>query len=273
MRQGLAAAAVALVIYVLTLAPGLTEIDAGELAGVAATLGVAHPSGYPLFSIVGRGWTLLPWPLRTITAMNFFSAVLAAGAVFLVHRTIRDLLPPGRPREIGAWTGSLAFGLNGTMWSVATVTEVHALQMFLDAAFLHAIVRAGLWGGRPFKESAFLAACYLGGLCLTNHLTSALLLPGFGLALWLRRRHVTPRILAAGAGAGLLGLSVYAFLPIRAAQFPVFSSCRRSFSTMRGAFLCRCMLMKLKRSRSSSMISWDESVEPSSTSTISIDPR
>jgi hypothetical protein len=154
--------------------------------------------------------------------MNLFSAVLAAGAVFLVHRTIRDLLPPGLPREVGAWTGSLAFALNGTMWSVATVTEVHALQMFLDAALLHAIVRAGLWGRRPFKESAFLAACYLGGLCLTNHLTSALLLPGFGLALWRRRADVTPRILAAGVGAGILGLTVYAFLPIRAAQFPVF---------------------------------------------------
>jgi hypothetical protein len=222
------AAGVALAVYLATMAPGLTEIDAGELAGVAATLGVAHPSGYPLYSVVGRAWNLLPWPMRTILAMNVLSAVLAAGAVFLVHRTIRDVLPEpaagkGRvARELGAWTGSLAFAMNGTMWSVATVTEVHALQMFLDAAFLHAIVRSGLWGGRRFRESAFLAACYLGGLCLTNHLTSALLWPGFGLALWLRRREVAGRTLAAGLGLAALGVSVYAFLPIRSAQFPVF---------------------------------------------------
>jgi hypothetical protein len=222
MRQALVAAAVALAVYLVTMAPGLTEIDAGELAGVAATLGIAHPSGYPLFAIVGRAWTLVPWPLRTIGAMNLLSAVLAAGAVFLVHRTIRDLLPGKRAGDVGAWTGALAFAFERTMWSVATVTEVHALQMFLDAAFLHAIVRAGLWGRRAFRPRAFVAACYFGGLCLTNHLTSALLLPGFGLALWARRRELGPRLVAEGFGAGLLGFSVYAFLPIRAAQFPVF---------------------------------------------------
>jgi len=222
MRQALLAGAIALTIYASTLAPGLTEIDAGELAGCAATLGVAHPSGYPLFAVLGRTWTLLPWPLRTITAMNLLSAVLAAGAVVLVHRTIRELLPEGRARDVGAWTGSMAFALNATQWSVATVTEVHALQMFLDAALLHALVRAGLWGRRPFREGAFLAACYLAGLCLTNHLTSALLLPGFALGLWRRRRDATRRLLALGVGAALLGTSLYAYLPIRAAHFPVF---------------------------------------------------
>ena len=94
----------------------------------------------------------------------------------------------------------MAFALNATQWSVATVTEVHALQMFLDAALLHALVRAGLWGRRPFREGAFLAACYLAGLCLPNHLTSALLLPGCALGLWRRRRDATRRLLALGVG-------------------------------------------------------------------------
>jgi hypothetical protein len=204
----------------------VTEIDSGELAAVAATLGIAHPSGYPLYALVGRVATLLPWPVRTIVVMNALSALLAAGAVFMLYRTVEDLLPgrrrgwSGWPRVAGAGLAALAFAFHPALWSVATVTEVHALQMFLDAALLHAIVRSRLWGAGRFRESAWLLACYLGGLCLTNHLTSALLLPGFLLCTFLRRGSLRPRLLLAGAGLGGLGASAYLFLPIRAAQHP-----------------------------------------------------
>jgi hypothetical protein len=224
-----AAAILALLTYLHTLAPGLTEIDSGELAGVAATLGIAHPSGYPLFAIVGRVWVVLAGVLRPIRAMNVLSALLAAGAVFLVYATVRDAVRPSAARRepgpaalTGAWVGAFAFALNGLLWSVATVTEVHALQMFLDAALLYAVVRAGLWGRGAFCESACLLAFYLCGLCLTNHLTSALLVPGFALGLWRRRRVVTARLLLGGVALALLGASVYAYLPLRSSQFPTF---------------------------------------------------
>jgi hypothetical protein len=223
----LGATGLAFVVYVLTMARGVTEIDAGELAGVAATLGVAHPSGYPLFAILGRVWTEA-WGglgLRTITATNLLSAGLAAAAVGLLFRVLRDLGgdKTGRGAGLaGAAAGALGFAFHRTMWSVATVTEVHALQMFLDAALLHALVRSGLWGTRRFKDSAWLLACYLGGLCLTNHLTSALLLPAFLLGTARRPEARRPALLAAGVALGLLGASVYAFLPIRSAQDPFF---------------------------------------------------
>lgn len=49
-------------LYVLTQAPGLMYTDTGELAAAAYTWGVAHPTGYPLFTLVAHVWTLLPWP-------------------------------------------------------------------------------------------------------------------------------------------------------------------------------------------------------------------
>lgn len=222
MRTALAAGVVALLVYLRTLAPGITEIDSGELAAVAATLGIAHPSGYPLFSMVGRAWTMATAGLRVITWMNILSAVLCAGAVVLLFRVIRDLLPErvGAARTAGAWVGALAFAFHGTLWSVAVVTEVHALQMFLDAALLHAVVRGGLWGRGPVRERALLAGGYFAGLALANHLTAALLLPGVGVAAWLRRKAIRPRVALAAVGAAVLGSSVYAFLPIRSAQHP-----------------------------------------------------
>ncbi|HMB69281.1 MAG TPA: DUF2723 domain-containing protein, partial [bacterium] len=217
-----AATFTALLVYARTLAPGLTEIDSGELSAVAATLGIAHPSGYPLFSVLGRVWTMAT-PLRVITATNLLSAVLAAASVLLLFRVIRDLLPEraGAARTAGAWTGALAFAFHPGLWSVAVVTEVHALQMFLDAALLHAVVRSGLWGGGAFRERAFLFLGYLAGLCLANHLTSALLLPAVAWGAWKCRRSLRPGVLAGAAAMGLLGLSVYLFLPVRSAQQPL----------------------------------------------------
>ena len=197
--------------------------------------------------MLGRAWTLAlaATPLRVIVATNLLSAILAAGAVFLLFRTVRDLIEPrldepgdapGGKRRAGARsrsesvaaiaaaaTAALAFAFHRTLWSVATVTEVHALQMFLDTAWLHAMVRAGLWGRGPFRERTWLLAAYLAGLSLTNHLTSVLLVPAFLLGARRRRAALRPRALFAAVALALLGASAYLYLPIRAAQHPVFN--------------------------------------------------
>ena len=41
----------ALVLYLLTLSPTVNFIDSGELITVGALAGVAHPPGYPLYSL------------------------------------------------------------------------------------------------------------------------------------------------------------------------------------------------------------------------------
>ena len=52
---------VALLVYVLTLCPTVYWEDAGELVTVSHVLGIAHPPGHPLYSILGHLFTLLPW--------------------------------------------------------------------------------------------------------------------------------------------------------------------------------------------------------------------
>ena len=50
-----------LVIYLLTLAREITFTDSGELAAATTTLGIAHPPGYPLFTLVGLAlWLAAP---------------------------------------------------------------------------------------------------------------------------------------------------------------------------------------------------------------------
>ena len=47
------------VTYAITMAPGLMYTDSGELAAACTTLGVAHPTGYPLFTLLGHVWTMM----------------------------------------------------------------------------------------------------------------------------------------------------------------------------------------------------------------------
>ncbi len=84
--------AVSLAIYIMTLTPGLTFTDSGELAGVCVTLGIAHPTGYPLFSIIGHFWSLLPLPMTKIYQLNLFAAVCTAASAAALFNAVLTLL-------------------------------------------------------------------------------------------------------------------------------------------------------------------------------------
>ena len=60
---GVGCFAVTLLIYIQTLAPGLVKADGGELQFVLPNLGVAHPTGYPLYTLLGWLWIQI---IRTI---------------------------------------------------------------------------------------------------------------------------------------------------------------------------------------------------------------
>ena len=69
----------AFAIYVATTVRGLDYVDSGELAAVARTLGIAHPTGYPTFTLLGHLWASVV-PLRPILALNLLAALLAAAS-------------------------------------------------------------------------------------------------------------------------------------------------------------------------------------------------
>jgi len=48
-------------IYLRTLAPSVVGGDTGELITVAYKMGVAHPPGYPLFTLLAKLFTFIPF--------------------------------------------------------------------------------------------------------------------------------------------------------------------------------------------------------------------
>ncbi len=81
--------------YLLTLAPTVQEIDCGELTTAQMTLGICHPTGYPLFTILGFIYSKIPMPFTPSYKMNLLAALWCAlGAVlfFLIAKMLFDRL-------------------------------------------------------------------------------------------------------------------------------------------------------------------------------------
>src|SRR5512132_2849190 len=88
----------ALGLYTATLLPGIGSGDTAEFQRVLPTLGVAHPTGYPLYTILGWLWSWLPLgtPAWRVNLFSAVAASLAVGAVYLVARVI------GQARAVAA---------------------------------------------------------------------------------------------------------------------------------------------------------------------------
>jgi len=78
-------------VYLKTSSPTVTFIDSGELALVCYTLGIPHPTGYPLYALLGKLVTMLPFG-SVIGRLNFLSAIFVAGAVLFLYLSLRKLL-------------------------------------------------------------------------------------------------------------------------------------------------------------------------------------
>lgn len=203
--------AAAFIVYLLTLHPSVDFIDAGELATVAVTLGIAHPTGYPTFTIAAWIWSHLPIG-DEIYRLNIFSALLCAagaGVWYLILRMLFSLprgarknmpakgAPKGRQKQaketesapaadpltpLFSAFGALAIAFGETYWSTALSIEVYSLHCFFLAVVLYYFLRALLFppeaeGSAWRRERHWLLFAFFLGLSFTNHLTTILLAP------------------------------------------------------------------------------------------------
>ena len=215
----------ALGLYVSTLAPSVQPADAGEFQLVSSVLGIAHPPGYPLYTLLGKAFTLLPVG-DAAWRVNLFAAVCAAATLVVVSRTVRRATGSTAAGLLSA----LALGLAPTFWAQGTFANIRSLTALLVALSMHWLLRYGQ--GRDPRCLVAFAVSF--GLGVTHHSSLALLaLPfvAYLVAVDPRlplqpRRWLRP---AAGLGATF---AVLLYLPLRSATNPPFDS--PSVRTLRG---------------------------------------
>jgi hypothetical protein len=210
---GIAAAgvfAVAMVVYVRTLLPGSSFGDWAEMQMIPAQLGVPHPTGYPLYVLLGKAFSLLPIGSIAYRA-NLLSAVAAAGgaaAVVLVSTRLGV-------RPVIAAIAGLTLAVTGTLWLEATFSEMNGLHLLLVALVIH---RALVWRAER-RDSDLRLGGLLAGLSLANHLLAVTVVPIVVLFVLVdaRRRLIERPVLLVQAGLLVLaGVSLYLFIPLRA---------------------------------------------------------
>ncbi|MCP4402619.1 MAG: DUF2723 domain-containing protein [bacterium] len=238
--------------YVNTLAPTVSFFDSGELISAAYTFGVAHPPGYPLYVLLGWGFSKLPIGTSVAYRLNVMSAVFAALAVFTVYWITYVLITwPGGERRIlspddksrpepahmlpplVSMAAAFCFAFSLTHWRHAVIAEVYSLNAFLCGLVVLLLLvwsRANSFdnGRRPdgpgrrttTADWLLYLVAWLFGLGTGNHQTIILFaVPASFLVLCVAPRILLrPKALLLILCSLLLGLSIYSLLPIRAAQ-------------------------------------------------------
>jgi len=231
---------VCLAVYTATLTPSLSYAspDGNELATVPYILGLAHSTGYPLYTWLGKLFTFLP--LGDVAhRVNLMSATLGAAGVALLYVVLRlltsDVVRPASSRLASAFA-ALLFGLSRTFWSQTTIAEVYAPNVFMITLTMALLLwwarveerdraarpAGGPWWRRllPSWRSALLlfafGLCF--GLSLGTHMSDLGFAPAFALFVLL----VSPWTALSPLGSGsalvgfLLGLLQFLWLPLRA---------------------------------------------------------
>ena len=71
------AGVIAFIVYAITLHPSIPGGDSGELIAVAHAPGIAHPPGYPLYTVIGFLWSHIVPAGSIAWRMNLLSAYAA----------------------------------------------------------------------------------------------------------------------------------------------------------------------------------------------------
>lgn len=209
---------VILLIYAVTIAPNVLHIDSGELAAVQITLGIAHPTGYPLFTILGYIFSHIPIPVALIAKMNILAAIWCAlgivAFIFTAELILSNLTHFGieskkerdskkkkkkaqaeqtEPAEqksilpqLSVWlvvftaiSAGFILALNRTYWMQSIGVEVYSLHALLIILIIFFLLKAYL---NKFEEEPNDINWYIFSFVLalgfTNHMTTILILPG-----------------------------------------------------------------------------------------------
>jgi hypothetical protein len=152
--------------YVASMARDLSLYDSGELALAAVQLGLAHPPGQPLHTLLGFAFSKLPFVVP-LMGVGLVSAL--PGALTLVPATsLGQRLLGGRasPAALSGMPWLLAAcALHPCLWEPATRVEVYALATFGALWTLAAaadVAERGLKGGRRGRRMILQLGIALG---------------------------------------------------------------------------------------------------------------
>ena len=188
---------ISFLVYLLTMADTVPYWDSGEFIATSYILGVPHPPGSPLYLIIGRVFSMLPFNPDIAFRVNLISPVVSALAVMYLYLSSVKLISNYRGKirtqmdsiiTFGAsFIGALTFAFTDSHWFNAVEAEVYGFSTFFTAIvvwlILHWMERADEEG----NERYILIIAYMIGLATGVHLLNLLALPFVALIIYFRK--------------------------------------------------------------------------------------
>lgn len=188
---------VSFLVYFDTMAPTVSYWDCGEFIATSYTLGVPHPPGSPLYLIIGRLFSMIPFSDDIAFRVNLISPLVSALAVMFLYfiivqfvRQIRGSVKSGEDRLVAFGSGlmgSLIFAFTDSHWFNAVEAEVYAVSTLLTALVVWLILRWAERSEETGNERYILIISYVVGLASGIHLLNLLTLPFIGLVIYFKK--------------------------------------------------------------------------------------
>jgi len=195
-------------IYLYTTSPTVYLGDSGELTAAAFSLGIPHNSGYPLYSMLGKLFCLIP--LGNIGfRMNLMSIFFSVLTVVLVYTIIFRLTAS----ILASLVASALLAFTSLFWFQTVSAEVYPLHAF----FVTLMIRVLLWWDEKREFRILALFVFITGLSFGNHMQTVMLAPAvlFFIISGDRKSIFLVKHFSVLTTLFLLALSLYIYLPIR----------------------------------------------------------
>lgn len=214
---------IALVVYLLTMAPTASYWDCGEFIACSNELEVPHPPGAPFFLLVGRIFAMLAFGNELLVAfmLNLMSVLSSAFTVLftfwitthlgrkLINNTKED---PNFSQTIAIMGAGVVAGLANTFadsfWFNAVEAEVYAMSSFFTAIVVWLMFKWEERADEPGNERWIILIAYLMGLSIGVHLLNLLTIPALAFIYYFRKYEFSwpGFLLTGGISVGILGV-------------------------------------------------------------------
>jgi tetratricopeptide (TPR) repeat protein len=178
----------ALVVYLMTTAPNVAFWDNGEFIAVGYTLGVGHPPGSPLYTLICRLFSFLPFP-NVARAVNFESILAGALGIVFLYLSIAKMakrwegkvssFSDGLPTYVAGATACTFAAFSFSYWENSLEAEVYATNILIMLATLWLVLRWSEIRDVPRDRRYLYLVTYLLGLGIGVHMGCLLWAPAF----------------------------------------------------------------------------------------------
>jgi hypothetical protein len=192
--------------YILTLEPSASFWDCGEFIACIYLLQVAHQPGAPLFTMIGKAFSLLSMgDVHKVAYWTNVASALASGATILflfwsITALAKKILIKKESDNttanliliIGAGlVGALAYTWSDTFWFSAVESEVYAQSSLCTAIVFWAILKWDAHADEPYADRWLVFIAYVMGLSIGVHLLNLLVIPAIAVLIYFRRSKET----------------------------------------------------------------------------------